>query len=163
MPTAAPAFTDGSELASWLSQEAVDLRADHSPETAVAKAAARANNEVYHHLGSKYDATALLDSSWVCQVADELALYWLCRMREGGMPPEVAERAKEIRAELKDIQTGKVDLPTVAVQKSALPGVVNQAVRLGTYPSVRTERPRSTSTEGYHRKIDPSADVVNQG
>lgn len=155
-----PTYTTDEELRTFLSDLGVDLRTDHAPETAVIAAIRYASGRVYFHLGA-YDATALQSSDWVAYCALVLAAAHLSRNRYN--PPGLADMEAQILAELELVRSGKAVVPGVAAGKGGAPTVTNQRVTLDRYPSIRTERPRSTTGQGSVRRVDPTADAIDSG
>lgn len=156
-----PTYTTEDDLRTFLSDLGVDLRTDHAPETAVTAAVRFASGRVFFACGNKYDADALSHSDWVAYCALVLAAAHLSRNRYN--PVGLDDLEKQVLDQLELVRSGRALIPGIAAGRGSAPTVTNQRVVLDRYPSIRTERPRSTTGLGSPRRTDPTADAIDGG
>lgn len=157
-------YTTAAALDARCSALGVDLRTDHAPTDSLEQSIEMADSQIEFYCQARYDPAALASSRWVATAALMLATYHLCWLRLNPVPGPVAAEYERILAELTRVQDGKAVIPGIPRGKSSAPTVTNQRVVLNRYPELRVEKPRSTGTaEGYPRRVDPTADAINEG
>lgn len=171
MPTI-PQYTTETRLRYRCSQLGVDLRSDHDPNTAASSADATgaigeaiesASADISFHCW-QYSPSALSSIEWIAKIATDLAVYYLCQLRNNSPPDSVTTMYERALKWLEKIQDGKAIVPGAPAGRGAAPVVSNFRVDLNRYPAIRVERPRSSgSAEGYKRRTDPSAEVIDGG
>jgi phage gp36-like protein len=106
---------------------------DHTDEGVIdsdvtADAIARASGEIEFGVAGRYTLAALAGSALVLQWGTALACYYLCLTR-GALPPEGLQLEYEMIMErLKEVGSGNLSLPGVALAFDSRPSVSNRQV-----------------------------------
>jgi phage gp36-like protein len=169
---ATPQYTTAERLARRCSRLGVDLATDHAPDESAAgddadggvgEAIDSASSDISFYCW-RYDPRSLSNVDWIGKIATDLAVYYLCQLRNN-QPPKSVEKLYDKAVELlTKVQDGKAVVPGAAAGRGAAPSVSNFRVDMNRYPAVRVERPRSSgSPEGYKRRTDPTAEAIDDG
>lgn len=156
------AFTTRANIETRVSALGVELRDDHDTANAVPLAIEWASSQIEFYC-ARYPRPSLLANRWIRSVATDLAVYYLATHRLNPSPKSAEMLYEEAIRKLELIQQGKAVVPNAPTGRDSLPTVTHQLMQLGRYPTIVTERPRSTGTaEGYRRPVDNAADIVDQ-
>jgi phage gp36-like protein len=157
-------YTTKANITTRISQIALDLRDDHEavPDAVVDHAITWASSQIDFYC-ARYPASSLVSNAWIQSVTTDLAVFYLASYRYNPAPASAGELYEEAKEKLQLIQQGKAVVPNAAAGRDSLPTVTHQRVDLNRYPSLVTERPRSTGeAEGYRRPVDHTADLIDR-
>jgi phage gp36-like protein len=104
----------------------------------------------------RYDLETLASNDWVRLKTTVLAVWWLCGRRGQTRPEGVQKEYDEVMLTLKDVATGKMNVPGATMPRNAAPTLINRRVNPQLRPPVRVDPITTTApAEGYRRSTDP--------
>lgn len=154
-------YTTAPAIQTRISSAGVSLRVDHDA-TATAQCISDASTEINGYCQLLYSVEALAASAWVELKARDIAVYFLCLLRNNPVPQVVQARYDKAIKDLERVQAGGVQIPDAAMRRAAVPTLSNQRVRLQPVPQVVTVTGLSTypagQPSGYVQHTDDRSD-----
>lgn len=140
----APLYCTTTDLVNRMSAEGVQYRIDDDPPTALGDVLAEAADTVDEHCWTMYSQAALAGSSWIKERCADIAAYLLCERRGNPVPPGIAQKHDRTLKKLERVQLGLLQVPFLAVLRTAVPIMSQPRIRLDPFPRVVIEKSRST-------------------
>lgn len=153
-------YCSWADVTNRIGAEGAEFRTDDDPatQTDILESAAV---EVNTYLQTRYDPTALAQSTIVRFLTRDIAVYLLCLRRNLPPPASVEERYKAALERLQKIEAGTSRVADIYETKASVPVLSNQRVAMYPFPMVKTVTQKSTGKQENYPAQNDTNDLTD--